>query len=408
MSDIETRLREAFRADAETVQTIRPLTTPGQRGTDDARPRGQAGRTRRGHILIPLTAAAAVAAILAGIAVAAPRIWPGHGQRAPIPASAIAASFPGNRVPAASAPKFLLALVPKRPGNALRLETVSARTGHVIARLRAPAPHRYYAAAAPLGNNRTFMLAAVSTTSCRTWFYQVTFNAQGRAASVPTIAAIAAGQVSGAHSIAVSANGRLLAYSAADCHRGYGYYGRVSMVNLKTGATKAWRFRWPAAPGSLSLSADGSVLEMVSNPSNGARASSPAYNRAWVLRTNSPPGVLERHYRRVFGPNPCPIAAVLSPSARLIWALIGTYHRPAPHWTLRLSGYESATGKLAGDRHVFPPVDEIGPDTLTADVSGRYVLFANGGSPLRWVDLATGRVVTIPGRAANLPLDVAW
>jgi hypothetical protein len=118
MNDIETRLREAFRADAETVRTIRPLTTPGQPGTDDARPLGQAGRTRRGHLLVPLTAAAAVAAILAGIAVAAPRIWPGHGQRAPIPASAVASSFLGNRVPAASAPKFLLALVPKRPGSA--------------------------------------------------------------------------------------------------------------------------------------------------------------------------------------------------------------------------------------------------------------------------------------------------
>jgi hypothetical protein len=329
-------------------------------------------------------------------------------QRAPIPASAIAASFPGNRAPAASAPKFLLALVPKRPGNALRLETISARTGHVVARLRAPAPHRYHAAAAPLGNNRTFMLAAASGTRCMTWFYRVTFNAQGLAVSVPTIAAIVPGQLSGGHAIAVNASGRLLAYSAADCHRGYGYRGRVGVVNLKTGATKAWRFRSPADPASLSLSADGSVLEMVSNPSNGARGFSAAYNRAWVLRTNSPPGVLERHYRRVFGPHPFPIAAVLSPSARLVWALIGTYHRPAPHWTLRLSAYESATGKLAGDRHVFPPVDELGPDTLTADASGRYVLFANGGSPLRWVDLATGRVVTIPGRAANLPLDVAW
>ncbi len=35
-------------------------------------------------------------------------------------------------MPATSAPKFLLALVAKRPGNAFRLETVSARTGYVL------------------------------------------------------------------------------------------------------------------------------------------------------------------------------------------------------------------------------------------------------------------------------------
>ena len=83
-------------------------------------------------------------------------------------------------------------------------------------------------------------------------------------------------------------------------------------------------------------------------------------------------------------------------------------HRHPFGWSLRLSGYTSATGKLIGNPRVLQPVRELGPDTLTADVSGRYLLFANGGSPMRWIDLATGRLVTIAGRAANLPLDVAW
>ncbi len=82
MNKIEERLRDAFDADAQTVrpESLRPFP-----GRDIRRPRS-AGRLRHGWPLTPLAAAAAVAAIVAGLAVVVPRVWPagplatGHGR----------------------------------------------------------------------------------------------------------------------------------------------------------------------------------------------------------------------------------------------------------------------------------------------------------------------------------------
>ncbi len=89
MSDIEDRLRDAFRLDAQTVQpgTIRPFAgrdanEPGTRNRGGARNRGgeqssgPAADHRRGRLLMPIAAAIAVAAIALGTVIL-PRIWPG-------------------------------------------------------------------------------------------------------------------------------------------------------------------------------------------------------------------------------------------------------------------------------------------------------------------------------------------
>ena len=92
MSDIETRLREAFRADAATVRpgTIRPLDeTTARPAVTGWRPGSQAAR-RGPRFAIPLAAAATVAAVVLGLVIVVPRVWTGSAPR----------SSAGRQVPA--------------------------------------------------------------------------------------------------------------------------------------------------------------------------------------------------------------------------------------------------------------------------------------------------------------------
>ena len=107
MSNMEDRLRDAFRADAQTVppHIVRPFESPTAWRPDRERP------TRERRVLVPLAAAAALALIVGG-AVVAPKIWPrsDHNNAA---ATGLASGFPGGKVPATKRPAYLVAVVPR-------------------------------------------------------------------------------------------------------------------------------------------------------------------------------------------------------------------------------------------------------------------------------------------------------
>jgi hypothetical protein len=408
MNNVETRLREAFRADAETVrpETIRPLPEPGAHARRDQL-RWLADGSRRGRILIPLVAAATVAAILAGVAVAAPRIWSGPTPSEPV--NAIAAGFPGSAVPKAPLPKFVATIV--QSGTGVRLETLSTKTGHVIADVTAP--HTRYLSIAADGNDRTFIVATAGP-GCSTRLSRLTFSAAGRLQRTRPLQGSALHGHADWQAMAVSADGRFLAVASRNCKVNNGsikHLGTISLINLRTGTSKGWGFRWPALPTDLSLSADGRMLEFVSNPSNGTRVGSDRLNQVWALRTNSRSGPVEQHYRSVAGSLPTLSGAALSPNGRLT-SILTTRHihkdrTTTTTFTITVIKTESGhqVAKFATTERHAPGQGQLVPDT-----SGRHVLLFDFSDALRWFDVVHQRIVTIPNGnpAIFRPVSTAW
>jgi hypothetical protein len=359
--------------------------------------------------MVPLAAAASVAAI-AAVSVVVPLIWTGQRAHTPAPIHALAQGYPNDVMPAAARPKFFVAITYGPNGNTTNLEVVSSATGRVVGHLAPPARYRYFQAVAALGSNSTFV-AEASGRRCDTWFYQFKLNSRGRPVD---LAPLAVPEVPGRPiealapdpaSFAASADGTVVAYASTRCSGPIRtYYGQVGAISVAAAKVTTWRFRWPAQPVSLSLTADGRLLEMVSNPSDGSAGGYAGGNAAWVVRTASPPGRLERRYRRVFGPPNAPTAAVLSPNGAITFAVTPVQLRHGRAHEL-FSAYRTATGRRIRDILVFGGISQ-GP-TLNADVSGRYLLAFFLTDRVKWVDLATGRLMTIPGFGGSV-LDLAW
>lgn len=187
-------------------------------------------------------------------------------------------------------------------------------------------------------------------------------------------------------------------------------YGRVEVLRLRSGATRAWTFRSPAEPDNLSLSADGSLLGMVSNPSNGTRTSSPQLNSAWVLATSSRPGQLGDHYRQVISQSTSPMAAELSPSGAAMTAAIPRYTpRQQRPWPVTLTTRSTTPGQRARILNVLPP-ERILNESLafTPDASGRYLLLFRYSARLLRIDLTTGQITTLRQLGTPNPAAIAW
>ncbi len=408
MRTIEDRLRDAFRADAETVhpEAVRPFASPG------ARPGRPADRRPRGRIVIPVAAAAAVALIAVGTAVVLPRALSDHGRGHQAPPAGIAAGYPDGQMPGGPPPKFFVAIVSLPGGkfDATELEVVNAATGRITGRITSPGAHRNFQAVAPLGNDKTFV-AEASGIRCDAWFYKFTLTAQGRPAGLTPLAVpMVPGRPVGLSSLATSADGQLLAFTTGRCAaiKARQILGHVGVIDLAPRHVTTWSYLVPASPASLSLSANGRLLEMVSNPSGGKPELSIGRNAAWVVRTSAAPGPLAQRYRKLFGPPTWPSAAVLSPTGSLTWALLPTYHRAALHWQVTLAVYQTTTGRLLRSWHIFPRQGYLSDPSLSASVSGRYLLVFGFNDGVEKLDLATGKLTRVPGNNAYLPVDVAW
>ncbi len=387
MTELEDRLRQELRQTAERLAPgdLRPLREPARRGSLAGRPRGR----------VMVSIAAAVAVLAAGTAVALHGVLAGGKHQSP----------PSRVAAGAAVPKFFVAIAYTDVGNATKLEVVATATGRVVDSLAAPRAARSFQAVAPLGNNQTFVAEATGL-RCDTWFYQFRLSALGQ---LKDFAPLAVPEVPGRVvepfepdpvPLAASANGKVVAFSTQRCtHAGTRtYLGQVGTIDLATRTVTTWKFRWPATPWSLSLSANGSLLEFVSNPSNGQSEGSDAFNAAWTLRTDSAGGWLRPHYRRVIGSSVAPTAAVLSPNGRVMFAVVAGRGQEV------LRAYQTASGRPAREVLAFPSGQ--GP-SISAGPSGRYLLAFFLTDHVKWVDLATGRLEVIGNYPANL-LDAAW
>jgi hypothetical protein len=440
VSITEQRLRDAF---AVAAQTVTPATIRLPRPNEGSAHRcsgGLAGlRNRRRswerrwrlprlyeQVLIPLTAAVAVAAIATLLSMVMPKVFsaaphgPGTAPRLSaahvVRSTEMAAGYAGRRLPHGATPRYFVGIrqLPEATAvTATSLAVYSAINGRQVATVAQPARGRYYRAVASLGSDKTFVVAAIPArnTDCHTWFYRFSLGPQGRpTAAQPLSVPEVTGQVADSSQLAASANGGVLAYSASMCQTNVA--DEVGVIHLGTGKTTTWSSAATASPRNLSLSADGTLLSFIGDQvsssgtrtvttsgtgiASGSGTATEDTGVVWTLATNSPAG----HYHRTLYFGEGVQTAELSPTGEILFAMpVGALPR--------VNAYDTATGKLIGVvRSVARGSD---PPSLSADTSGQYLLVSR--LHVRFVqelNLVTRQLRTVPMASVASPLAAAW
>lgn len=285
MRAMEERVRDAFGAAAETVtaQDLPGPPAPAGRSRAAWGPRAWAPRARL-HALVPVAAAACVAVIVVTATVVVPRLLAG-------PAGGQAGALAG-------APKFFAGVA--NPSEHFPPSTVlniyRSATGRVAATVRPTSPEHEFAAVGRLGDDRTYVAAAVTSFgACTTQLYRFSIDARGRPSPLTPLSVP---QVNGiVEELAGSADGNVLAYTAFGSSRCV-LHGRdqAGVIRLATGHLTTWSYGGQGGTtfSSVSLTADGSMLGLASGPGDPSSASD-----AWVLPTSASAGPLIRHARKV-------------------------------------------------------------------------------------------------------------
>jgi hypothetical protein len=423
MSNLEDRLRDAFRADAETV---RPQTIPGP----PARPvrPGRRALRRAGSPLAravaPLAAAAAVAAVAVGVGLAA-ALLPGHGHPGPgasgsspsrlrgLTGHPVSPDATGGPVPspvlgpaasrgvltsppASGTPRFYVT-VSIAPGGADSLVVRDTATGKIVSRLDPPSGTVFKTVAAPAGD-RTFVTPVASSSGCTSQLYQFQLSSQGQPGPLVPLHITVPGNYSEFGDLAVTPDGRTIAYATYLCGRGV---GEVGVIKLATGHVTVWTTSGPLLPAGLSLSADGSLLAYDMLP--GAR----------ILNTSAPPGPLPERSQIVS--RTAGWAALAGNGASLYLCTTSPSGLAASSRGTVTYGSDSiATGhQQVIARWPGLPYPQC---WASLDPSGQYLLVqypVSVPNASDWVrpailNLRSGRLTPIAAPAYYGPLDIAW
>jgi hypothetical protein len=422
VNDIEERLRDAYRAAAETIP---PETVSGLRERvvriGRAPGGGRARRVITGRVLVPLAAAAAVVAaavlvpafesgVLAGHGGAAARAGRGQG-------SAMPSAVPGHavRATASGKPGRALAVPPGAPpffftsdgGPGTTLYVYSTATAGVVARIAPPHPGDNFDGIAATSDPLRYVVATGHNFSCGTRLYTLRLSTGGQPAgytplSVPSLP-------EDLFSLAVTPGARFLAYAGQFCADAGGGQGDIGYVNLATGAISRWTAPKQEDIGSLSLSASGHEIGFTVQPT---KLFQPV---AGVLAGNAPSGALARSAQAIVSGNQLtpagtvPEAAALSSGGRTMYVCgagvsLGNTPPPAtPDPLLTFSG-----GTLTHTAHLAG----AGSCGLSLDPSGRYLLaqtsggYGTGTPTVQLIDVATGKATTLPVPTASLQQGV--
>lgn len=401
------RLRDAYHAVVEAVQPddIGDLRSP----PPLPRTAGLGRWTRR---LTPLAAAAAVVLAI-GAAVAIPRL----AGRDP-------AAVTGPQTAGASGgqPPFLVDLV-----RGTYLQVRDAATGRVLTQLKPPEGGGRWVAVAATGNPARFVVGAtylrtpiaMSCTSTQnyTQLYTLTLTAAGGPASLSPLYRIPVqfdtSVPGGGSALAVSADGRTIAYATAPCgHRTS--KTQMSIVVIRDGASRTWTTPWLAGPSSFSLSADGSELGYV-DVTQYQWPISPL-GSAWILPTGSPPGSAARWSRKLLSNVPNAGTQItgeeLSPDGTIMYVVTSAEpgNNPNKPENDALYSYSTATGARLRILHSWTGTTS-GPPSLT--IGGDEALVWDMYNWVDEVNLTTGSERTFTqlphgGSNAARVFDVAW
>jgi len=396
VNTLEDRLRDAYRGAAETVR-------PEAIGNLGDQARALQHKTAwRARVMVPLAAAAAVSVIAVLAAVVVPHALPGHRRAGQAASQNRRHSTSAAPATAGTQPAFFVAL----DGNGGSLSVRSATTGALVTRVRAPR-HGVDFGAVGTADGRTFIAGVVRSGHCRTGLYQFRLSGTGRPSSLTPFAVPELNGLLPSQTIAVSADGQTIAYSAQTCT---GRTGPVpsflAVTNVATRHTRQWAYPGQADVMSVSLSADGHLL---------------AYNIAVtklfasvarVLPTDAAPGTAARRSRTVaqaaqFGPQTDIITDAITADGSAVYFTTnptGTATGTAtgkgkpPAWQLHLADLTTGRSRVVATYAGWP-------FDLAADPSGRFLLIQSQlGSAISTPQLA--RLDTATGKVTYL--QAAW
>jgi hypothetical protein len=428
MNTLEDRLRDAFRADAQTVQP----------GTIPPAPQRLARRLpvrrapRRTRTLVPLAAAAAVLALVTGISLAVSQLGgsplPSPGAagssvsptpNVPTPTGVRPSATPGplltpvlaanasrgvpGSTPATGVPRFYVTVGNAQLGGVNYLEVRNTLTGQVTAQIKAPADESFAAIAAPTGD-RTFVTAVAANGGCTSQLWQFRLNSAGHPGPLTSLHITVPGIYSTYGDLAITPGGDTIGYATYLCDA----EAEVGVIHLATRQVRVWGVD-EAPPGlndepmTLSLSADGSLLGYAT------------FDGTSVLPTNAPAGSLAARSRLVSG---TAIWAALAGDGNALYGCsVSPYvhGRPIPSVGTLTYGLTAITG--APEHVIASWPDMKGPQCYASlDPAGRYLLVqyptvahgVDGYFRPAVLDLRTGKLTSINSPEFYGPLDIAW
>jgi hypothetical protein len=370
MNDLEDRLRDAYRAAAVTVrpEAVRDLHVAVALPADRRPPRLRLPNWGR-DVLIPLSAAVAVAAVVAATAAVVPDLSGTGARRA------------GGAAPAQSAgsmPEFTVVTV----NSTLRV--VRTTTGQLAGQVTAPA-HQQFIAVAGTADARTFWVLADPDpqTDCAAFLYKLRLSDRGQSSALVPLA-VPALTGSWPNALAVSADGSTAAVSADTCGNQHAF-GYVDLVDLGTGhLIRQWSYtKAENDPIDLSLSADGSRLALTTDLNSPSVAGVPVTG-VRVLDTSAASGTEDSASRVVIHKPQAVYAAVdaaaISPDGGTLYACTqaSTYGSSS---TSTLAAYSASTGQLERVLFQFRGGSASGCGPILMDPSGRDLAFTASEPP---------------------------
>jgi hypothetical protein len=423
MNDVEDRLRDAYRAAGDTV---RPETVRGLHMAGALPHRARGRRARWMGVVIPLGAAAAVAALVLGTSAIVPKATTGAGHGTTPRAAG------GGRAQAAatgSLPEFTVA------AEGSSLQVIRTVTGQVTGQVAAPAGQAFTDVAGT-ADDRTFLVAADLNpqTSCETFLYKVQLSGGGQP-SAPAPLAVSGLKGTLPTTVALSADGRTAAFSTVRCAgETPGHIGvtqAIGGINLMDMATGHLRRQWSYSlgddyPSDLSLSSGGGKLafSVFLNGTQETVGRALSTGAASATVDSASEIVLRQPQGRYAGVD----AVAISPDGGTLYACThsgGTASRIFE----TLAAYSVTTGQRTRVLSTGQVTDLS--CRLTMDPSGRYLLLAVPGLPTRVaspsasptrkrtiprnqvttsviaIDLTTGRLRTLPFQLPVAP-GLAW
>jgi hypothetical protein len=364
-------VRAAYREAAETVrpETVRDLQLgPGRNAwaaPAGTQRRGPGAPQRPGRALVPLAAAASVAAIAVAATVVIPRLGgnaPGHHRP----------SHPPTRYhgPLSALPTFIVVNHADAggPGTSKLLTIVTTATGHVDGHLNAPAGEYLDAVAGTRGGRTFFAVAHQVGRSVQALFYKFSVSADGRPSALAPIQVrgIPTGGIPVA--LAATADGSRLAVSLD----GEGQAGEIAIIDVASGTiTRHWPHTLSEDYSTdLSISADGRLIAFTNYIGSGYSA----VQVSRVMSTSAPSGP-DTIVSRVLARDTSD--AMLNTTGTVLYALARTPGQPAYEPGHVLLAYDVASGKLIRVIHRWPLrviVGMAGAGPLSTDPAGGFAL----------------------------------
>ncbi|MGI9005524.1 MAG: hypothetical protein ACR2FU_04870 [Streptosporangiaceae bacterium] len=333
MNSIERQLRDAYRGAAGTVRpdSIRPF--GGAMRPHPGRPEAPYRPGVR-HLLMPLSAAVAVALVVVLVAVVVPRVLSGDRL----------AGKPGPASGAGPAGRYLVAGVGPHGGrqHGRELSVRSVTTGASSGTVRAPAGLTIDNVAT--GDGRTYVVAMIRPHHCRTWLYQFRLNAAGRPGPLVRYALPSVDEELGA--IALSRSDSTFAFWGYRCNDTEGRLVTARVSGGQRGSAQ-WTLPGRTPIAALSLTADGRTLGFSTNRVRNETSA------AYVLRSSAPAGPALQRAQRVatakqFGRDLITASVIAADGRTMYFTTMPAGRAAGRSWQLRAADVGSGRIALIG------------------------------------------------------------